>query len=91
MRLLIPLLAIAVALCRMPAYESSYFDKSLAFPTPEPPFKRELAELKSALEKERRTVFCKPCNASGRIIEHGPFRSSNSECLKCRGAGRHQP
>lgn len=47
----------------------------------------EIEELKKELKKERAKVICRECNGNGRIIEHGPVHSYNSECSNCRGEG----
>lgn len=52
---------------------------------------RELAEARAETERERNKVICKECGGRGRIIEHGPVHSYDSECWKCRGEGRHDP
>lgn len=52
---------------------------------------REKADAKSAAERERRKVHCRDCNGHGRIEIPGPYHSSNHECVKCGGAGRHDP
>ena len=50
---------------------------------------RELKDAQDALERERNKVHCKVCNGTGREVTHGPYHSSDSECWKCRGQGRH--
>ena len=53
------------------------------------PVEAELKETKRQLGIEVAKVHCEECNGQGRIISHGPCHSSNSECSKCRGEGRH--
>lgn len=48
----------------------------------------EIADLHRKLQREKDKVHCKTCNGLGRIIEHGPCHSSESECYKCHGEGR---
>lgn len=52
---------------------------------------REKADAKQAAERERRKIHCRECNGHGRIEIPGPYHSSNHECHKCGGAGRHDP
>ena len=60
-----------------------------AFYEPEHPAKFEIEKLKSELKFEKALVHCKTCNGSGRLIENFGTRSSNSECYKCYGKGKH--
>jgi len=53
------------------------------------PLVEENEKLQHELNRERKKVHCKACNGKGRIIEHGPVHSYNSECWKCNGEGRH--
>ncbi len=69
----------------------SHENIGLAFHTPESPLKSESNRLEEELQKEREKVHCKKCNGSGRITDDDGVRSSNSECFKCRGEGRHKP
>ena len=55
------------------------------------PVDLENKRLTKELQEEKDRVFCRECNGSGRIISHGPSHSSNSECSRCRGAGKHKP
>ena len=63
----------------------------MAFAPVENPLRYEVSRLARELSAERGKVLCKPCNGTGRIVTHGPYHSSNSECSKCRGDGRHAP
>jgi len=47
--------------------------------------------LKRELAIERDKIICNECKGRGRIIENFGFRSSDSECMNCRGEGRHTP
>lgn len=49
----------------------------------------ENERLAKAVSAERDKVHCKECNGSGTIVSHGPCHSSESQCWKCRGEGRH--
>lgn len=51
----------------------------------------EIANLEKMVVSEREKVICKECNGRGRIITQGPYHSSDSQCSKCRGYGRHDP
>lgn len=51
----------------------------------------ESARLRRELKIEREKVYCKQCNGHGRIITQGPYHSSDSQCFKCHGDGRHTP
>ena len=55
------------------------------------PLQSERDDLARKLEAEREKVHCKTCGGRGRIITTGPYHSSDSECWKCRGDGRHAP
>lgn len=48
----------------------------------------ELDRLKAALEREKNATFCEECKGDGRIIEHGPIHSSNTQCYECLGEGK---
>ena len=50
---------------------------------------REKADLLRALRQEQDKVMCQECRGRGRIVFNFGNRSSNSECWKCHGAGRH--
>ena len=63
----------------------------MAFYQPENPLIGEVSNLKRELKKEKEKVFCLNCEGTGRIITNGPSHSSNSECMKCRGAGKYNP
>ena len=49
----------------------------------------EIEALQKALKKERDKILCGECKGAGRITEHGPVHSYNSECTQCRGEGRY--
>ncbi|MET3924564.1 hypothetical protein [Devosia sp. 2618] len=52
---------------------------------------REKEDLLKAVRREKAKVTCRECNGHGRItMQAGPW-TSNSECSKCRGEGRHDP
>jgi DnaJ-class molecular chaperone len=51
--------------------------------------KRRAEEAETKLERERSKVMCRSCKGTGREVVHGPYHSSDSECFKCRGSGRH--
>ncbi len=55
------------------------------------PLTAEIESLRSKLKAEEQKVHCKECGGRGRITENFGTRSSNSECWKCRGEGRHKP
>lgn len=55
------------------------------------PLKADLEATTRALKAEREKVHCRECNGRGRIIENGPYHSSNSQCDKCHGEGKHAP
>jgi hypothetical protein len=63
----------------------------MAFHTPENPLSCELRDAKAALKKEIEKVICRTCNGRGRITTQGPCHSSNSQCWKCCGEGKHAP
>ena len=52
---------------------------------------RENFDLKCELARERNKVHCKECQGAGRITTYGPCHSSNLQCWKCNGDGRHDP
>ena len=52
---------------------------------------REKADLRKTIQRERDKVMCKECCGEGRIVMNFGTRSSNSECWKCHGQGRHDP
>lgn len=51
----------------------------------------ENTELKQRLKLEQSLVHCRECNGKGRIITNGPYHSSDSQCWKCNGEGKHLP
>lgn len=53
------------------------------------PLALENEQLKKELTAEKDKVLCKECNGLGRITESGPYHSSESQCMKCKGEGRH--
>lgn len=55
------------------------------------PLALENDRLTRELKTERSKVLCAECKGRGRIITHGPYHSSDSECYRCRGEGRHAP
>ena len=54
-------------------------------------YRSEIDSLSRELRAERNKVHCEECDGRGRIITPGPYHSSDSECWKCRGEGRHLP
>lgn len=64
--------------------------ESLAYAPVENPYPREIERLEKALKSERDKVICRECNGYGRITTQGPYHSSNTQCSKCRGDGRHK-
>lgn len=52
---------------------------------------REIQVLADEVERERNKVHCKQCDGKGWITSSYGFRSSTSQCWKCRGDGRHDP
>jgi hypothetical protein len=55
------------------------------------PLALENDRLRKELKDEHEKVTCSTCNGKGRIITNFGFRSSDSQCWKCRGAGRIMP
>jgi hypothetical protein len=55
------------------------------------PLESRLEEAERKLEIERSKVMCSDCSGKGWIRTHMPGigRSSESECRRCRGDGRH--
>jgi hypothetical protein len=51
----------------------------------------EIDRLKRELRAERDKVICETCKGRGRLISYGPYHSSDSQCYKCSGEGRHKP
>lgn len=49
---------------------------------------QEKQKLIDELEKERNKTICRDCYGEGRIINQGPYHSSNSECWTCKGVGK---
>lgn len=77
--------------CIAGAVEGGYENYGMAFgydciPNP---LQSENDRLIRELRKEKEKVLCETCNGRGRIITQGPYHSSDSECWKCRGEGRH--
>ena len=69
--------------------ELSHESVGMAFHVPPGnPMQSEIDELRSQLAAERSKVTCADCRGSGVEITPGPHHSSESECFKCRGAGR---
>lgn len=64
---------------------------SMAFYTPENPLIDQNDRLQKALKIERDKVGCLVCLGRGRIETQGPYHSSNSQCWKCHGEGKHAP
>lgn len=62
----------------------------LAFFEPEHPATFEIEKLKSELKFEKALIHCETCSGRGRLIENFGTFSSNSECYKCYGKGKHQ-
>lgn len=62
-----------------------------AFYQPENPMIEENKKLAKALAVEKGKIGCLECRGSGRIIENFANRSSNSQCYKCHGEGKHLP
>lgn len=56
---------------------------------PENPLIGELKETKALLQKERNMVFCRNCNATGRVQRYGGTFVSDSDCSVCHGNGKH--
>lgn len=55
----------------------------------ENPLMREADELRAKLKNEQSKVFCVTCQGTGRLIERiSSSHYSNSDCWKCRGAGK---
>jgi len=52
---------------------------------------RKIKEAKAETELEKQKIHCRECDGNGRITTQGPYHSSNSECWKCHGEGRHTP
>ncbi len=55
------------------------------------PLKAENEKLTKQIRDEKRKVICEMCDGKGRIINHGPSFSTDSECTRCRGAGWYLP
>ena len=51
----------------------------------------EIERLRRELREERDKIACNTCGGRGRIITQGPYHSSDSQCYKCHGEGRHKP
>lgn len=65
-------------------------NEHMAYAPVENPYPREIQRLEKELKRERGKVICRECNGHGRITIQGPYHSSNSQCSKCRGDGRHK-
>ena len=52
------------------------------------PFELKNKKLKQQLEIESNKRFCTECRGSGRLIEQGPYHSSNRPCWYCNGVGK---
>lgn len=75
------------------AMESSHENYGMAFghdciPNP---LQLENARLSRELRVEREKIVCKECKGKGRIISHGPYHSSDTQCWVCRGEGKVSP
>lgn len=73
--------------------QASHENYGLAFYQPsidEHPVFSENKQLKKQLQEEREKILCRECNGHGRIIIQGPYHSSDSQCWKCSGYGRHK-
>lgn len=55
------------------------------------PLRIENDRLAKQLDREKRLEHCRECDGSGRVVSHGPYHSSNSQCWKCSGAGKIDP
>lgn len=73
--------------------EMAHENYGMAFYQPTGPSQaeRDLKTVSEELKTEREKIVCDECCGRGRIISHGPVHSSNSECWKCNGFGRHSP
>jgi len=63
----------------------------MAFHVPENPLIGELQRARAELKTEREKVFCRTCDGRGRLISAGPYHSSDTQCWKCGGEGKHAP
>jgi len=73
------------------AVESAHDCHGMAFPLPENPYPREIADLNRKLAVERSKIGCPNCRGRGRIEERaGPWWSS-SPCDHCHGEGKIVP
>lgn len=52
------------------------------------PLVLENERLKREFDLEKSKITCPECKGEGRIIDHGPCHTSESNCSKCRGEGR---
>ena len=53
---------------------------------------RKIRDFAKELRREKDKIFCKECGGNGRIVMGcGLSHTSDSECFKCRGEGRHDP
>ena len=72
--------------------ELSHESVGMAFHVPSGnPMQSEIDELRREMEAERSKTMCGECGGLGFIVTPGPYHSSESECFKCRGAGRCAP
>ncbi len=55
------------------------------------PLAQENERLAADLKTERDKVNCDECGGSGSITTRGPSHSATSDCMKCKGEGRHAP
>ena len=70
----------------------SHDNYGMAFPVPSGnPMESEFKRLKRLFAEEKEKVFCMECGGRGRIISQGPSHSSDSQCWKCHGEGKHKP
>ena len=53
----------------------------------------EIEKAERELERERNKVHCTNCDGTGRSVTSwgSSGRSADSQCVKCRGNGRHDP
>ena len=63
----------------------------MAFHPPENPMIEELKRTRATLKEERDKVGCQKCMGRGRLTFQGPYHSSNSQCDRCHGEGKHAP
>lgn len=51
----------------------------------------EIKTLRKSLDTERGKITCSECKGTGWLFRGDSVRSSESQCWKCRGEGRHLP